>query len=735
MVVVTLSGLATATCRGFVTVVSGCGGGLDHPLTLGTESGDLIVIGSQRAPVIAHGRRDPVTGAGTGDTDASHDGRGPSWDRARPESQLVHADLAEDQQRQIDEARSARAMAERVGLTAARMADLVQFLDLTPAQVRTVVTSRDLPVWKAAAGVAPLYLEPPGDAVVWSVDEGNAVGPAGGVVYSALDVHGHSVAAWVTDVSAASFVDFLERLELAARPDADIVFIVDDRPSHTDAAVLDFLDGHPRIGLYLVPRTAPWLNQAYITVHPVLDQSLADGGQIESRADLTSVVLGLLEDHKRDVSQALVANTEVIAQTRALRLRQTTDHAWMAMAVALVLAVLFAGIRLVGLGGNPSTFVVASANNIPGIPPPSLQFSLTGYDGENYYLLALDPAIHTQHLDGLGLDLPAYREQRIVYPVLAWVLSGGGHPVALSWALIFINLAAMGALAFMGGLLAREADLHALWGLALPAFPAFTLVLARDLSEALAAAFLTAGLVFLRRRQVAATSVALVLAVLTKETTAFVLGGLAIVWLVEFVIRRRTALPLRATTRLTDMRLSWLTFVVPAVALGAWELFLRLWWQSAPIPAGHLAVGAPLAGLSAAAHQAFQSVTASPVVHQVVGGGDVDTAGVPSGSDKLLYAVSLVLIALAAVSVIVEMRSSSARIHEKVALAAGILAVAVLSGIFWSDDRAFLRSLSPIWVVAFLVLIGSKRRWIKFPPFLTAGGLSIGFALAALSYP
>jgi hypothetical protein len=99
-------------------------------------------------------------------------------------------------------------------------------LDLKPWQVRSWMTSHDPDFWVKAADVCALYLDPPTNAVVFSVDEKtgdagqariNPTRPAGpgrrerrefelerhgtAVLYAALNVHEGDVFGWVTDTS------------------------------------------------------------------------------------------------------------------------------------------------------------------------------------------------------------------------------------------------------------------------------------------------------------------------------------------------------------------------------------------------------------------------------------------------------------------------------------------------------------------------------------------------------
>ena len=72
-----------------------------------------------------------------------------------------------------------------------------------------------------------------------------------------------------------------------------------------------------------------------------------------------------------------------------------------------------------------------------------------GYDGQFYYRLALDPANLHRTAYGITLD-NGYRIQRITYPVLAWLLAAG-QQAAVPYSLVAVNVVALGALAWLGG--------------------------------------------------------------------------------------------------------------------------------------------------------------------------------------------------------------------------------------------------------------------------------------------
>ena len=133
------------------------------------------------------------------------------------------------------------------------------------------------------------------------------------------------------------------------------------------------------------------------------------------------------------------------------------DRRWLVMLITLVFAVAFCVVRLQALGGGPASFVVAGDQFVrgPGAPAGLPVSHGPGYDGQFSYRLALRP--WTQHRTEFGItfDEPAYRQQRIVYPLVSFVVARGA-PAATAWALLGCNIAAAAALGWLGAALARR---------------------------------------------------------------------------------------------------------------------------------------------------------------------------------------------------------------------------------------------------------------------------------------
>src|SRR5207244_3002432 len=136
-------------------------------------------------------------------------------------------------------------------------------------------------------------------------------------------------------------------------------------------------------------------------------------------------------------------------------------------------------------GADLSALVCVSPERVGRWPYESIRVGLgtDGFDGQFYYALARDP----WHRHDYPLDIPAYRHARILYPALAWLLSGGGDPGRLLWAMPAINLLAAAGLAWLGAGLALRHGRSAWWGFLLPLVVNVGMPALRDLTDPLAA--------------------------------------------------------------------------------------------------------------------------------------------------------------------------------------------------------------------------------------------------------
>jgi hypothetical protein len=247
-----------------------------------------------------------------------------------------------------------------------------------------------------------------------------------------------------------------------------------------------------------------------------------------------------------------------------------------AVLVALALIVGFVLVRLL-LATSLAGFPVASDEFVdPARTPDRLAVTTDsgGYDGQFVYRLALDPWTSERTADGITLDNPAYRQQRIVTPVLAWTVSLLPG-VSTLLALLLVNVAALMVAAVFAVRLALALGRHPLAGLVLALPAGMPISLGRQLTEPVAWAAVLAGLWYARQRRWPAAAAALTVAVLARETSLVVVVGLAVgeLW------------RLRGGRRARDLpALAWLA--LPAAAAVAWQLVLLHVWGVLPVRSG-----------------------------------------------------------------------------------------------------------------------------------------------------
>ena len=198
-----------------------------------------------------------------------------------------------------------------------------------------------------------------------------------------------------------------------------------------------------------------------------------------------------------------------------------------------------------------------------------------GHDGQAFWLIGRDPLLLDTGQVEQCADRPVYRYQRILYPALAAPARLLGEH-GLVWALLLVNLAAVGAGAWWAAVLARRLECPRWAPLAFALNPAVIGGVVFDLSDTLAIALLVGGLAAWAQRRDRWAAGGFAGAALAKEVVLLAVVALA-VW--EFRRDRRRAVALAA----------------PGILLvGAWALYtrVRLGWPPTQIQE----FGAPLAG-------------------------------------------------------------------------------------------------------------------------------------------
>ncbi|MCE5258358.1 MAG: hypothetical protein LLG44_04765 [Chloroflexi bacterium] len=207
-----------------------------------------------------------------------------------------------------------------------------------------------------------------------------------------------------------------------------------------------------------------------------------------------------------------------------------------------------------------------------------------GYDGEFYLRFALEPFNRSLYVHGIRVSNPPYRHQRILLPLLVHLVSLGGDPQLIPAVYLVINLLALCIVAWVGMAYAQAHGIHPLWGISAALLPGFVFCITHNLTEILEIAFVAMGLWTYSQKRYRWTSLWLVCAVLTKETSLVFPVGLL---LQEFFIEGK-------------FKLKKLHYVlgIPILVYIIWQVFIYIYWGTLSINVHSTGnFGIPFAGI------------------------------------------------------------------------------------------------------------------------------------------
>jgi hypothetical protein len=158
--------------------------------------------------------------------------------------------------------------------------------------------------------------------------------------------------------------------------------------------------------------------------------------------------------------------------------------------IVILAAMLYLGIILSLHNWDPLVFVLQGSRFTTGNPLGS-----EGYDGQFVYQIALRPTEAIPYL-----DVPAYRYQRIFYPLLArWLALG--QPALIPWTLPLINLAGLGVGTWLAERLLERNGANPWFALPVGLFAGQLLALRVDSPEPLALALALGGMLIIEQTQ------------------------------------------------------------------------------------------------------------------------------------------------------------------------------------------------------------------------------------------
>ncbi len=247
------------------------------------------------------------------------------------------------------------------------------------------------------------------------------------------------------------------------------------------------------------------------------------------------------------------------------------------LAVYTVLILRYAEVKF---DGNITGFMCIGDSSVPADVLPDgvlFQRNSAGYDGQFFYLISRDPFILTdlhQYLDN-----PSYRYQRVLYPALAALFSLG-RVEAIPFMFLFINVISIVIGTAVVAKMLRTQALSPWYALSYGLLSGMFLAVLRDLSGPLSSCFMVVALYYYSKERIPLCSLALALAILTRETTILVVPVLVF----DSLILRRS--PRRAVIA-----------ALPVLAFVGWQLYIGLRLGAVPTGGGQHVFTYPLVGM------------------------------------------------------------------------------------------------------------------------------------------
>ena len=200
---------------------------------------------------------------------------------------------------------------------------IIKELDLKPHQYRMWLNSNDPDFEKKQADIIGLYLTPPKNALVISVDEKTQMQALShefrrpmvpgspeqidshyvrhGVLslYAALFIHSGTVVGRTENRHTHSeFISFLELIDQETSGNQDIHIICDNLSAHKTQEVEDWFSLYKRFHIHFTATHASWLNQVELWFG-ILGKKVLERGEFTSKDELAGKIMKFIEYYNR----------------------------------------------------------------------------------------------------------------------------------------------------------------------------------------------------------------------------------------------------------------------------------------------------------------------------------------------------------------------------------------------------------------------------------------------------
>ncbi len=223
---------------------------------------------------------------------------------------------------------STRLMAKYAAITQYQVREIWKAADLKPHRLKSFKISDDPHFAEKVIDVVGLYMDPPDNAMVLSVDEKTQIqaldrtqpllqlrpgqierrthdytrhGTAS--LYAAFDVATGEVMGRLTRRHRAKeFLAFLRQIDRAVPAELDVHLILDNSSTHKTKAVQRWLAAHPRFHTHFTPTSASWLN-AVESWFAQLERRALQRGVFTSVAELREAIRQYIKAHNAEAAK------------------------------------------------------------------------------------------------------------------------------------------------------------------------------------------------------------------------------------------------------------------------------------------------------------------------------------------------------------------------------------------------------------------------------------------------
>jgi transposase len=241
---------------------------------------------------------------------------------------------------------STRLMAKYADITQYQVREVWKAADLRPHRLKTFKISNDPLFAEKVIDVVGLYMDPPDNAMVLSVDEKTQIqaldhtqpmlplrpgqierrthdytrhGTAS--LYAAFDIASGEIMGRVTHRHRAKeFLAFLRQIDKAVPDELDVHLILDNSSTHKTKAVQRWLTARPRFHTHFTPTSASWLN-AVEGWFAQLERRALQRGTFTSVAELREAIRQFIKAHNVETAKPFrwtaSANAIIAATNRA----------------------------------------------------------------------------------------------------------------------------------------------------------------------------------------------------------------------------------------------------------------------------------------------------------------------------------------------------------------------------------------------------------------------------------